>query len=199
MKKLLCCGCKDRFPADTMIKIKGSNFHSYDCATSYAREKGKKLRAKKDKKEHIAAKKRLKDNDRKFQIKKTQTLHNKYVRIRDRSDCCISCGRGDNDIIYLGVGGKWDCGHYLTIGAHPELRFELLNSHKQCKKCNGGAGNFSKKDHTVMKEYRLRLIKKIGLDQVEWLEGPHDPKKFTIPELKELQQHYKQLIKELEQ
>ena len=37
----------------------------------------------------------------------------------------------------------------------------------------------------------------MGIDQVEWLEGPHEPMKPTIPELKELQQHYKQLIKEL--
>ncbi len=46
-------------------------------------------------------------------------------------------------------------------------------------------------------EYRIRLIKKIGLDKVEWLEGPHEPAKYTIDDLKELIVKYKAKCKEL--
>jgi hypothetical protein len=93
--------------------------------------------------------------------------------------------------------GQYDCGHYKTVGGFPELRFEELNASKQCKKCNGGAGNFSKKDTSVTREYRINLIKKIGLDKVEWLEGKHEPKKYTCEELKAIEKYYKQKLKEM--
>jgi hypothetical protein len=95
--------------------------------------------------------------------------------------------------------GKYDCGHFKTVGGFPELRFEELNAHKQCKKCNGGAGNFTRKDASVSKEYRKQLIKKIGLDKVEWLEGAHEPKKYTCAELKAIELLYKQKLKDLVQ
>tara|TARA_R110000782_G_scaffold189054_2_gene279034 strand:+ start:234 stop:413 length:180 start_codon:yes stop_codon:yes gene_type:complete len=49
-----------------------------------------------------------------------------------------------------------------------------------------------------VKLYRIGLIKKIGLAEVEKLEGPHEPKKYTIDDLKELIVHYRQLNRELE-
>jgi hypothetical protein len=45
-------------------------------------------------------------------------------------------------------------------------------------------------------EYRKRLIKKIGVERVEWLEeNGNQVKKWTIEELKELIKKYKQKIK----
>jgi len=41
-------------------------------------------------------------------------------------------------------------------------------------------------------DYRICLIKRIGVEKVEWLEKKHEPKHFTIPELKQLIKEYKQ-------
>jgi len=127
-------------------------------------------------------------------IKKVHSKYNPYIRARDADMPCISCGRG-GDIEWTS-GGVWDCGHYLSVGSHPELRFEPLNAAKQCKSCNGGSGNYAKKNYDVAASYRVNLIARIGLERVEWLEGNHDPKKYTIPELKLLPEHFAKLIKE---
>lgn len=145
-------------------------------------------------KKHKAKKRELKDNDRKIRMPAAQKAFNAFIRARDSDLPCISCG------LFVTVDmpyGRYDCGHYKTVGGFPELRFEELNASKQCKKCNGGAGNFSKKDTSVSKEYRINLIKKIGLDKVEWLEGKHEPKKYTCEELKAIELLYKQKLKEM--
>jgi len=86
----------------------------------------------------------------------------------------------------------------LTVGAYPELRFEKLNSHKQCKSCNGGSGKYTKKNHTVANQYRINLINKIGIEKVEWLEGPHQAKHWSIEDIKEIKKMYANKAKELE-
>lgn len=189
IKPKRCKVCHNEFiPSLTTQKV-----CDWQCAIKLSQEQ----EAKKQRKQHTKAKRELKDNDRSFQIKKTQKIFNKYIRLRDFSEVCISCGRGDLDIEYSGVGGKWDCGHYKTRGAFPELRFEPINAHKQCKRCNGGSGNYSRKDRTVMEEYGIGLLAKIGQEKFDWLNGPHDAKKYTIEELKEIQELYKRKIKEL--
>ncbi len=71
------------------------------------------------------------------------------------------------------------------------MRFHQLNNHAQCVHCNQHlSGN--------LVDYRINLINKIGLENVRWLEGPHEAKKYTIEDLKELQQFYKLKIKEIE-
>jgi len=45
--------------------------------------------------------------------------------------------------------------------------------------------------------YRKRLIDKIGIESVEWLEGPHEPKKYTVDELVEIKTVYRRKLKEL--
>lgn len=187
-KKRRCSQCKTYKIAEDGIVIHNTFFCDISCATTKAYkgiEKGKDII-------HKAKKKGLKDNDRSLRTKSAQASFNAFIRARDNDLPCISCG------LFVTVDmpyGKYDCGHYKTIGGFPELRFEELNANKQCKKCNGGAGNFSKKDTSVSKEYRINLIKKRGLDKVEWLEGPHEPKKYTCAELKEIELMYKQKIK----
>ncbi|MFK5893248.1 MAG: recombination protein NinG, partial [Pseudomonadota bacterium] len=43
--------------------------------------------------------------------------------------------------------------------------------------------------------YRKRLIEKIGIKRVEWLEGYCPPKKWTIDELKDICAKYDNLCK----
>jgi hypothetical protein len=101
-----------------------------------------------------------------------QVSFNKYVRIRDNSDPCISCGRYHS--------GRYDAGHYQSVGAFPELRFNLWNVHKQCH----WSCNIKKSGNQI--QYRKRLIKKIGIKRVEWIESHHDPKKYSISDLKRI-------------
>lgn len=147
------------------------------CALALVKiEKEKRAR-----KQHAADKIRLKS--RREWVKDAQTAFNAWVRKRDEGKSCISCGT-TADIQYC-------AGHYRTVGSCPELRFDPLNVHLQCNKnCN------MEKSGNII-EYRKALIAKIGLDRVEWLEGPHEPKKYTIPELQEIQREFKQKLKEL--
>ena len=128
-----------------------------------------------------------------YWTKKAQFAFNAWVRWRDRDRSCISCGKQGAEQIH---GGVWDAGHYRSVGAAPELRFELLNCHKQCKSCNAGSGKYTRKAGTVSASYRENLISRIGLDKVEWLEGPHEPKRYRVEDLKAIAKHYRQKLRE---
>lgn len=115
-------------------------------------------------------------------MKDTQQAFNEWVRHRDVALPCVSCGRHHE--------GKYDAGHYRTVGSNPALRFEPLNCHKQCVPCN------QHKSGNVI-EYRIELVRRIGIVNVEWLEGPHEPQKYTVEELKALTAKYRALTREL--
>jgi hypothetical protein len=174
-----CKACRE--PA--ALKIQMSGYCSYDCAVKQARklqDAARKRKEAKAKRLHQEKKKALKT--RSEWLKDAQAVFNKYIRLRDAGLPCISCGRHHQ--------GQYHAGHYLTVGACPELRFNELNAHKQCAPCNNHlSGN--------LVNYRKSLIDKIGLDKVEWLEGPHEPLKITIPEIQALIAEYKEKIKGL--
>lgn len=114
--------------------------------------------------------------------REAQAAFNSWVRLRDADQPCISCGRHH--------GGQYHAGHYLSVGARPELRFEPLNVHKQCAPCNTHlSGN------AVL--YRKALIVKIGLELVEWLEGAHPAKHYTTQDLAEIKKTYAGKVREL--
>ncbi|MNJ24712.1 Bacteriophage Lambda NinG protein [compost metagenome] len=122
-------------------------------------------------------------------MRECQVLFNEFIRLRDAGQPCISCESlpSDRDLI---TGSRWDAGHYRSVGACPELRFEPLNVHRQCVKCNRNlSGNAV--------EYRIRLVHRIGADRVTWLEGPHQPRKYTIEDLKTIKAECRAKIKDL--
>jgi bacteriophage lambda ninG protein len=140
--------------------------------------------------QHKAEKKRLKERKEKLKsraewLRDAQAVFNKFIRLRDKDQSCISCGRYHE--------GQWHAGHYRSVGACPELRFCEQNVHKQCAPCNDHkSGNII--------EYRINLVNKIGADKVAWLERQdHEPRKYTIEDCKAIIKHYKAKIKELEQ
>lgn len=156
----------------------------YECELKGAAlalvRKAEKVKAQ-DRQATKQAKERLKT--RRQWLDEAQAAFNRWVRTRDAGNACISCGRKHQ--------GKWNAGHYRSTGACPELRFEPLNCHLQCEPCNTYlSGNLI--------PYRLALIGKIGTDLVQWLEGPHDPKKYTIDQLREIRDRYRRLGRELE-
>ena len=143
------------------------------CAVKLARDKQEKASQKARRAETKAAKEKLKS--RADYLKECQQAFNAWVRERDYAEPCISCQRNH--------AGQYHAGHYLTVGAHPELRFHPDNCHKQCAPCNNHlSGNIV--------EYRKGLIAKIGTERLDWLEGNHEPVKYTIDEIKQLSAHY---------
>lgn len=201
-----CFVCKSKSNVESMyvdLNLNHVTCKTPECMSQYSLWKVKKVRDRQDKayrKETRRLKDGLNDDSVSFWVKKVQErAFNPYIRKRDKNDSCMSCGRSDSEIKSNGVGGKWDAGHFKSRGAYPELRFEPLNCHKQCKSCNGGAGKFAKKDLTVTKAYRIRLIDKIGLDKVEWLEGPHKAKRYRVNELKELYKYWIDEAKKLDE
>jgi hypothetical protein len=118
-----------------------------------------------------------------------QQAFNTFIRRRDAGMPCICCGR-----LSSGAGrergGEWDAGHFRSRGAAPELRFDERNCHAQLKFCNRRAWDVA--------SYRANLIARIGVAEVESLEGPHPPKKFTIDDLKTITATYRRKARELE-
>jgi hypothetical protein len=89
-------------------------------------EKAKKQRTKKEKEDKKKAKEGIKSNTQ--LLNEAQKEFNAYIREVDKNEPCISCQRFHD--------GQYHAGHYLSVGAHPELRFNEDNCHKQCSVCN---------------------------------------------------------------
>lgn len=121
-------------------------------------------------------------------IREAQVEFNAYIRARDAGKPCICCGRplGEGD-----VGGAYDCGHYRSTGSAAHLRFDERNAHAQRKQCNRwGAGRAV--------DYRIGLIGRIGIAEVEALESSNVPHKFDREELRDIRATYRAKRKELE-
>ena len=149
--------------------------------------KARKSLAQVERREIKVRKEKLKS--RADHLREAQAAVNEYVRLRDAHLPCISCDStpNDNDLM---TGSRWDAGHYRSVGACPELRFEPLNIHRQCVKCNRNlSGNAV--------EYRIRLVLRIGADKVAWLEGLHPARKYTVEEIKAIKAEYRAKTREL--
>lgn len=46
-------------------------------------------------------------------------------------------------------------------------------------------------------EYRKGLIERIGIERVEWLEGPHPVPKWTVDDLREIARRFSAMTREL--
>lgn len=189
-----CRHCKAELPKvkdSTPVQAKG--FCSFDHMARHGLEKGREQIARRERKELRQRKEAIKTLAE--HRSEAQTEFNRYIRARDANEPCICCGQWADES--WKPGGTWDAGHYLSRGSHPELAFDEANCHKQLKSCNAGAGRFTRKNHTVSQEYRIRLIEKIGEAEVLRLEGPPEPKKYTIDDYKQMKAHYRRLTREL--
>lgn len=120
-------------------------------------------------------------------LREAQIVFNRFIRLRDEGKPCICCGRMSSGDTY---GGDWDAGHYRSRGAAPHLRFDEANVHAQLKQCNRYAsGN--------VVGYRLGLIERIGLSEVERLESDNRTHKWTADELRAIKREYAEKIKQL--
>jgi len=113
---------------------------------------------------------------------------------------CISCGESQESILAAQgwkTGGAFDAGHFLGKGARPELRLIPNNIWLQCKSCNAGSSKYARKGQTVSQAFRSGLIARIGLEAVEALEADHEPRKYTVDELKAITAEYRAMTREL--
>lgn len=116
-------------------------------------------------------------------LREAQAAFNRYIRLRDASLPCISCGRHHQ--------GQYHAGHYRSVKAAPQLRYNEANCAKQCMPCNSHlSGN--------VVEYRVNLVRRIGQEAVEALENDNRIVRWTIEDAKRIRAEYMKKAKELE-
>ena len=153
------------------------------CSPRCSIEYSKKVQIAKDNREWQREKKKRKEAllSHSEWLNMLQKVFNIYIRSRDKGQSCISCGT---------FNGQMHCGHYRSVSVAPQLRFNEDNCSKQCARCNTYlSGNLI--------NYRIALVKKIGLKKVEQLENDNSDLKLSIPEIKEKKKEYKEKTKSL--
>lgn len=182
VKQKTCKACGSKFtPSFNSTQV----VCSIKCAQAHApanQEKARKAIAQRERREIKVRKEKLKS--RADHLKEAQVVVNQYIRLRDAGLPCVSCGRFHD--------GQWHAGHFRSAGGHPELRFEPLNIWRQCAPCN------THKSGDLV-NYRAELVRRIGAEKVEWLEGPHEAKRYTIDDLKAIKAEYRAKIKALKE
>ena len=117
----------------------------------------------------------------------TQTIFNKYIRLRDEGKPCISSQ------IYYKV--DFDAGHCFSVGSYEGLRYDFDNVHGQ------SIGDNRYKEGNVV-DYLIHLPNRIGQEKFDALiKKAEDYKKngykFSRLELLEIQKEVKRRIKQL--
>lgn len=176
MKQKTCKNkdCKKKFNPERQMQ----GVCSYECSIAYAKQLKEKreLQKKKDNRKRL---REFNNNHKPTLLQKAQQEVNKYVRLRDIHLPCISCGHD------FSKGRQAHAGHFIPVSKSSLLRFDLFNIHKQCNICNDHlSGNLI--------PYKDNLIKKIGIDKVEWLESNQRAlKSWSNEELKEIIKEFK--------
>ena len=169
----LCKNCKESFkPTYNSVQ----QVCSFECSIELSKKLAEKKKAKEWNKEKKERKEALKTNS--DYLKETQKVVNKYIRERDKNNpYCISCNKF--------IKGVRHASHFMSSGGHSSIRFNTDNIWVSCYKCNVMlSGN--------QIPYRINLIKKIGVERVEYLESiANEIKRYSVKELKEIQKEFK--------
>jgi hypothetical protein len=178
MKQKKCKSCSQPFipvrPLQTACCVQ--------CAIDLGRKRSEKLtaaKARKEAKENREAK--VKAKTRGQWMREAQAMFNRWIRKRDELLPCVSCNRMHQ--------GQLHAGHYQPTSTAPELRFDERNVNLQCAPCNTYRGG-------NLTEYRKGLIAKIGVQEVEALEGWNPPRRYTIDDLKAIKKEYADRLKD---
>lgn len=164
--------------SQSLQKVCGVN-----CAIKLSQQQSRKAREQIERKERIKTRKRMtalkeKNKTHNELIKEAQSAVNRYIRLRDRNQCCISCGM---PLVSEQLGGGFDAGHYRSRGSAPHLRFYTLNIFGQCKKCNRYlGGNYH--------QFRLGLIDRLGIEKVEQIEADNRSRHYSDEDLRRIKQ-----------
>mgnify|MGYP003514560307 FL=1 len=177
MKLKKCKNCGEKFEPQRPLQ----QVCNFKCARELSMKQQAKEKARLWQQEKKVMKEKLKTLS--DYEKEAKTVFQKWIRQRDAELPCISCGA---------VTDRNDAGHYFDAGMYSGLIFHEWNVNKQCSNyCN-------RLNHGNKANYRIGLVKKIGLENVEWLEENKDrlrSYKFTKEELIEIKNKYKNLLK----
>lgn len=120
--------------------------------------------------------------------KEAQVAVNRYIFWRDFGRPCIACGKPLN---YGVRGGAVDASHYRSRGSASHLRYNVLNIHAGCVRCNRElSGNLI--------PFRINLIEKIGAHRVERIEHDNTVRKFDIEYLRRIKSIFSRRAKHYE-
>ena len=147
---------------------------SVTCAIAYIPIKERELAEKRARKQKADKNK----NDLSHQLELTQKAFNQFIVTLDKAlgFKCASCDRPR-------CGTYNDCGHFLSVGAFPELRFDPRNAHLQGSGCNRNERRRSSKERQIKETYTQTLVDRYGQPLVDYLEGPHKARHYICPEL----------------
>lgn len=174
MKAKKCKVCKESFEPTKPLQV----VCSYVCGLHYSRG----VMHKENKKKKAETKEKLKTKSQ--HLKELQVIFNKYIRLRDADEPCISCG--------IKIIGTSHASHFFSVGSTPGLRFDENNVHASCEKCNLHL-------HGNQFEYSIRLPDRIGLESFNELVQKKGQKlMLSIPEITELKKVYNAKIKSIE-
>jgi hypothetical protein len=168
-----CVSCKDKFTPQNNTQV----VCSIACSIQFMKSK----KANDWQKEKKVLKEKLMTKSDYLNI--CQKVFNTYIRTRDKENNCISCNKK--------LVGKYDAGHFFSVGAYPNLRFNENNVFGQCVHCN-------RDKHGNVKEYDLRLQNILSIeDYNQLLNDRNKPALLTIEDIKELIAIYRVKTKEL--
>jgi hypothetical protein len=174
-----CKACRTPFQKRTLMHA----YCSHACGIADAEKMAAKRMAKAEREARVDLRMRkLAAKPRGWWLKRAQAAFNAYIRSRDAKLPCVSCLRHHD--------GAHDAGHYLTVGARPELRFDEKNVWRQCVPCNQHL-------HGNLILFRAELLRRIGPAEVDRLEGPHEAKKYGVADLQTIHDTYRAKTKAL--
>ncbi len=174
IKKRKCNYCRQPFEPIAFLQ---KNCFDPECVTEWIQETKQKEWTKKK------AKLKAELMTLSDYLKIAQQVFNKYIRLRDAGQNCISCNK---------PALKENAGHYFNANNHWNVRFNELNVHLQCEYCNTYL-------HGNLIQYRTGLINKIGSKDYEFLTDESEKtRKFSIDDLKEIISIYKAKVKNIE-
>jgi len=173
IKQKTCRVCQIEFkPFNSLQRVCGSV-----CARKFASEQtNKQIRKENHKK--------LNDiKPKPVHLKELQVIFNSFIRERDKGKVCISCLKP--------ITGKVDAGHFYSVGAYPNLRFNEDNCHAQCINCN-------QHNHGNIAEYAINLPERIGVERYDMLRDSRGIRsQLSIPDIIELKTVYRNKINQL--
>lgn len=149
-----CLNCKKRFE----VKSDNHVLCGFECYSVYQhnQQKKKRLQEEKKQKQEKAVEKEKSKTLTQYKTEAKQSFQ-KYIRLRDQDQPCISCGKYNCT--------DWAGGHYFPAGVYSGMVFDERNCHKQCNShCN-------KFRNGNLIEYRIGLVNRYGVEYVEQLES----------------------------
>ena len=158
-----------------------------ECAIAHGqsekgRETTRKALADVERREIEVRKEKLKS--RAEYLREAQQAFNEWVRLRDAALGCVSCDKPAT------WAGQWHASHFRSVGSSPEHRFNPDNVHKACSVCNNHmSGNIL--------GYKPELERRIGVEAVEALLGPSEPKRYVVEGIKAIKADYRAKTREL--